>query len=173
MMSEIDWDIVEQDAASGTSRYAPPPVRDLAITEGQTLTLGKTTISFHLTPGHTPGTVSVIIPVTDRGTPHVISFIGGTGLNLVKDPSRGGGKILRDSLERFAKVSLVAGADVLIASHPFLDDSWLKAKLVNEGKAGRTNPWVASTDAVLRYYAATIEAVYAIETYDQSKAVQP
>lgn len=95
-----------------------------------------------------------------------------TGLNTVKEPSKGGGKILRGSLEKFAKVSVAAGADVVVSSHPFLDDAWVKAKLVNEGKAGKTSPWVADKDAVLRYYAATIEAVYAIEAYDRSKGEQ-
>lgn len=173
LMSDIDWDIVQKDAAGGAPRAVPPPARDMSVTDGQTLTLGGTTLSFHLTPGHTPGTLSTIIPVTDRGQPHVISFIGGTGLNQVKEPSKGGGRILRDSLEKFAKVSAAAGADVLLCSHPFLDDAWLKARLVNEGKAGKTNPWVSGSDAVLRYYAASIEAVYAIEAYDRIKAAQP
>ena len=173
LMSGIDWDIVSKDAASGTSRFGPPPSRDISIADGQKLTLGGTTISFYLTPGHTPGTVSTIIPVTDNGQPHVISFIGGTGLNAVKEPSKGGGRLMRDSLEKFAKVSLAAGADVVVASHPFLDDAWEKAKLVNEGKAGRTSPWVADKDAVLRYYAATIEAIYAVEANDRLKAAQP
>jgi metallo-beta-lactamase class B len=172
LMSGIDWDIVVKDAASGTSRFGPPPRRDADITDGQKLTLGKTTITFYLTPGHTPGTVSTIIPVTDHGKPHVISFIGGTGLNAVKEPSKGGGQVMRDSLEKFAKVSLAAGADVVISSHPFLDDAWEKAKLVNDGKAGKTSPWVADQDAVLRYYAATIEAVRAIEADDRLKAPQ-
>jgi metallo-beta-lactamase class B len=173
LMSGIDWDIILKDAASGTSRFGPPPSRDMSITDGQKLTLGGTTISFHFTPGHTPGTMSTIIPVTDRGQPHVISFIGGTGLNQVKEPSKGGGKIMRDSLTKFAKVSLAAGADVVIASHPFLDDAWDRAKLVNEGKAGNTSPWVVGKDAVLRYYASTIEAMYAIEAHDRLKTAQP
>jgi metallo-beta-lactamase class B len=172
LMSGIDWDIVAKDAAGGTARVAPPN-RDISIVDGQKLTLGGTTLSFYLTPGHTPGTVSTIIPVTDHGRPHVISFIGGTGLNAVKEPSKGGGRILRDSLEKFAKVSIAAGADVIVCSHPFLDDAWEKAALVNSGKAGKTSPWVAGQDAVLRYYAATIEAVYAIEAYDRMKASPP
>jgi metallo-beta-lactamase class B len=171
LMSGIDWDNVLREAAAGTLR-APPPARDISITDGQQLTLGRTTISFHLTPGHTPGTVSTIIPVTDRGRPHVISFIGGTGLVGIKDLIKGG-QILRESLAKFARVSLAAGADVVITCHPFLDDSWDKAKLVNEGKPGRTSPWVAGPDAVLRYYASTIEAVYAIEANERLKAAQP
>jgi metallo-beta-lactamase class B len=173
LMSDIDWDIVLKDAASGNSRFGSPPSRDMSITDGQKLTLGKTTLSFYLTPGHTPGTISAIIPVTDRGRPHVISFVGGTGLNQVKEPSKGGGKILRDSLEKFAKASLAAGADVVLTSHPFLDDALAKAKLVNDGKAGKVSPWVVGPDAMLRYYAASIEAVYAIEADDRSKAAKP
>ncbi len=171
LMSGIDWDIVAKEAAAGALRV-PPPNRDVAINDGDKLTLGGTTISFHLTPGHTPGAVSAIIPVTDQGRPHVISFIGGTGLNHVKEPSKGGGKIMRDSLDKFAKVSLASGADVVLASHPFLDDAWEKAKLVNEGKAGKTSPWVVGKDAMLRYYTATIEAIYALEAHDRSKAAQ-
>lgn len=171
LMSGIDWDVVAQGVAAGSLRV-PPPTRDVAVTDGQKLTLGKTTISLHVTPGHTPGTVSAIIPVTDRGRPHVISFIGGTGLVGVKDLSQGG-QILRASLNKFAKVSLAAGADAVISSHPFLDDSWDKAKLVNEGKAGNVSPWVVGKDAVLRYYAATMEATMAIEAHDQLKKAQP
>jgi metallo-beta-lactamase class B len=173
LMSDLDWDLALSGAASGSSRFGPPPARDMSISDGQTLTLGGTSIRFYLTPGHTPGTVSMIIPVTDHGRPHVISFIGGTGLNMVKNPSKGGGKILRDSLEKFAKLSLAAGADVVITSHPFLDDSWDKAQLVNEGKAAKTSPWVCGQDAMLRYYASAIEAVYAIEAYDRLQAAVP
>ncbi len=171
LMSGIDWDTVQAQADAGTLR-TPAPARDMSISDGQTLTLGGTTITFYVTPGHTPGTVSTLIPVTDHGKPHVISFIGGTGLVGVGDLSRAA-PLLRESLQRFARLSLAAGADVLVTCHPFLDDSWDKARLVNEGKAGKTSPWVSGSDAVLRYYAATIEAVYAIEAYEHLKPNQP
>jgi metallo-beta-lactamase class B len=171
LMSDVDWDLALKPPAT-PSRFGPPPARDLSISDGQSLTLGRTTVRFYLTPGHTPGTVSSIIPVTDHGRPHVISFIGGTGLNSVQNPSQGGGQVLRESLQKFAKISLAAGADVVISSHPFLDDSWEKARLVNDGKAGKVNPWICGQDAMLRYYAATAEAVYAIEAYDRLKPAQ-
>ena len=166
LMSAVDWEIVGRQTAGGASRFGPPPKRDMDVTDGQKLTLGKTTVSLYLTPGHSPGTIAAIIPVTDRGRPHVLSFIGGTGMAQIdKDPSKGGFRILRESLGKFAKISVAAGADSLISCHPFLDDSWEKAKLVQDGKAGNASPWIVGKDAVLRYYAATIEAVNATETY--------
>ena len=168
LMSAIDWDGVAREQAAGTLRVAPPD-RDISISDGQELTLGRTTIRFQLTPGHTPGTVSSLIPVTDHGKPHVISFIGGTGLTGNRDLIRDG-QTLRASLEKFARASAAAGADALVTCHPFLDDSWDKAKLVNEGKARGASPWIAGSDGVLRYYAATIEAVYAIEANERLKA---
>ena len=162
LMSAIDWDGIK------TAPGATPPARDVDVVDGQKLSLGGVTLTFYLTPGHTPGTISTLIPVTDHGKPHMISFIGGTGLTTPE--ARAGAATLRNSLERFAKLSLAAGADVLVTSHPFLDDAWDKAELVDTGKAGAVSPWVATPDAVLRYYAATIEAVSAIEAYDRLKA---
>src|ERR1051326_6813185 len=55
------------------------PDHDMDIVDGQKLTLGNETITFYVTPGHTPGSVSTIIPVTDKGVPHVMAFWGDGG----------------------------------------------------------------------------------------------
>ena len=168
-MSAADWDIVQKNPTPPV----PVPARDISITDGQKLTLGGATLSFYLTPGHTPGTVSTIFPVTDHGRPHVVSFVGGTGLPNVKDPSKGPTKTLRESLTRFAKVSLDAGADVVISSHPFNDDAYEKAKLITDGKAKTASPFVSTPEAVLRYYTSMVEAVYALEAFDRMKLSKP
>jgi len=36
------------------------PRKDMIATDGQKLTLGDTTITLYITPGHTPGTISLI-----------------------------------------------------------------------------------------------------------------
>jgi metallo-beta-lactamase class B len=164
LMSAVDWQGMQAGTLGATT--TPQPAHDVDIlADGQTLTLGGVTVTFYITPGHTPGTVSTLIPVTDHGRPHVISFVGGTGLTM-PHPSQGGAQALRSALQTFARASLAANADVLITSHPFLDDAWDKAKLSN-GSPGGPNPWVSSKDAVLRYYASAIEAAYAIEAYDR------
>src|SRR6185436_7874168 len=83
LMSEADWDL----AARNTQSW-PKPRRDMVVTDGQKLTLGDTTLTMYLTPGHTPGTISTIIPVRDRGMPHVVAEWGGTGFNFTVTPDK-------------------------------------------------------------------------------------
>src|SRR5262249_35539754 len=67
IMSPADWDML--DRTNGTR-----PKRDLMATDGQKFTLGDTTLTLYLTPGHTPGTISVLIPVKDSGRPHLVAL---------------------------------------------------------------------------------------------------
>ena len=60
ILSAADWDLL--DRSSGTK-----PKRDMVATDGQKLTLGDTTLTLYLTPGHTLGTISTLIPVKDSG----------------------------------------------------------------------------------------------------------
>jgi hypothetical protein len=46
----------------------------MVITDGMKVTLGDTAaLTFYVTPGHTAGTMSTLIPVKDRGTPHLVA----------------------------------------------------------------------------------------------------
>ena len=60
-----------------------------------------------LTPGHTAGTVSMLIPVMDKGVPHLAALWGGTGMQFsAADYST--------QAARFRDIAAKAGADVLI-----------------------------------------------------------
>ena len=61
-MSPADWGMSWIRGPTAPSRSDP--------TDGQKLTLGDTTITLYIIPGHTPGTISVVFPVKDYGTPH-------------------------------------------------------------------------------------------------------
>jgi glyoxylase-like metal-dependent hydrolase (beta-lactamase superfamily II) len=63
LMGEPDWDHILTWPQIGTA--APIPNKDRGIVNGDTLTLGETTVRFVATPGHTPGTMSSLIPVKD------------------------------------------------------------------------------------------------------------
>ena len=67
MLSAADWDMIENNQ----NFRGPKPVRDMAVVDGQKLTLGDETITLFVTPGHTPGGLSLLIPVKDGGTTHI------------------------------------------------------------------------------------------------------
>src|SRR5258708_28548987 len=96
----------------------------MVATEGQKLTLGDTTLTLYLTPGHTLGTVSVLIPVKDNGKPHLVAEWVGTGFNF--EHSRERFQTYVASAERFGDIVAKSGADVLIANHTNLDGSKVK-----------------------------------------------
>ena len=57
----------------------------MVATDGQKLTLGDTTLTMYITPGHTLGTISTLIPVKDNGTPHLVAEWGGTAFNWLRN----------------------------------------------------------------------------------------
>ena len=149
IMSAADWDLIGRNTQSW-----PKPKHDMVATDGQQLTLGDTTLSLYLTPGHTPGTISTLIPVKDRGVPHVVAEWGGTGFNFTitpDKPQRYWFETYIKSAERFREVAARAGADALIANHTNLDGSKTKLPAVAARKPGDPNPYVIGADGVRRY----------------------
>ena len=52
---------------------------DIAVgPEGTKVTLGDTTVDIIFTPGHTPGTLSYVFPVRDKGKTVMVAYSGGT-----------------------------------------------------------------------------------------------
>jgi hypothetical protein len=78
ILSAADWDLLDHD--NGTW---PKPTRDVIASDGQKLTPGNTTLTLYLTPGHTLGSISTLIPVKDAGTSHLALEWGGTGFNWI------------------------------------------------------------------------------------------
>lgn len=132
LMSAPDWEMVTKTRPR--ANFGPVPAHDMDIRDGQKLTLGGTTLIFYLTPGHTPGTISFLVPVTDHGQPHLLSFWGGSALPRALEPGGEPGRtdaglvIYKQSLERFIKIGEDAGADGYIANHPYRDQSFIDGK---------------------------------------------
>ena len=148
----------------------------LIITDGQTITLGDVTVTLYITPGHTPGTLSMIIePLTNRKSVasdderHVASIWGGT------DPSigRNGVQYYPDgqtmmsthieSLNRFIDLGMEAGVDVILSptlSHANMTEKMRYWRMANPDHssgadvgnrlADEPHPFVG-TEAVSRY----------------------
>jgi len=74
LMGAPDWDTV----VASTRPDRPQMKRDMDVTDGQTITLGDTTVTLVLTPGHTPGTITMLFPVKHRGRTHTAMLFGGS-----------------------------------------------------------------------------------------------
>jgi metallo-beta-lactamase class B len=148
LMSAADWDFL--DRTSGTK-----PKRDMVATDGQKLTLGDTTLTLYITPGHTPGTLSLLIPVKDNGKPHLAALWGGTGLN----PDRDSVQTYIRSAQRFNEIVRQAGADIIFSNHTDWDGSKVNLPLLAKRTPGRSNPndnpydnpYIVGNQSVLRY----------------------
>jgi metallo-beta-lactamase class B len=123
------------------------PERDMTVGEGDVLSLGTTTLRFFVTPGHTPGTLTTIFDVADKGKPHRVAFYGGLGLPRTTDALRQ----YSASLERFAQIAREQKVDTVIANHQTQDDSRVKLEELR-WRAGESNPFVLGFDVVPRFF---------------------
>jgi metallo-beta-lactamase class B len=144
ILSEADWQLAET-----SPRVPVKPKRDMVAVDGQKLTLGDTTITMHLTPGHTLGTISTLIPVRDNGRPHLAAEWGGTGFNF--EHSRARFETYAASAARFGNVVAQSGADVLIGNHTNQDGSKVKMPALEKRKPGEPHPYVIGNESVRRY----------------------
>jgi metallo-beta-lactamase class B len=147
IMSEADWKMMETKLEFETPLWDPPPVRDIAAKDGDTVTLGDTTVTLYLTPGHTMGTISPVFDVSWRGEHHRVLEWGGTGFNFGADFPRLDAYIA--STKRMHEVVAQQNIDVMISNHSAFDQA--PAKLAEMRKAPRgPNPFVLGTSTVER-----------------------
>ena len=149
VMSEADWDLYER-----SGREAIKATRDIVATDGMELRLGDSTVRLYLTPGHTLGTISTVLPVHDNGEPHVAAVWGGTAFNFrdsPDDPRDGRLQSYAESAERFRDVTAAAGADIILSNHPTYDGSTVKIPMLSQRRSGASHPFVVGTESVGRY----------------------
>jgi metallo-beta-lactamase class B len=153
LLAAADWDLLDRDNPSWKPR------RDMEVVDGQKLTLGDTTLELHLTPGHTNGTVSTLIPVRDGAKRHVAALWGGTLFNFGPDAARFA--TYAKSAARFRDIAAKAGADVLLSNHTDYDGSKQKLPALATRKAGAPHPYVVGADSVRRYLTVANECAQA------------
>jgi metallo-beta-lactamase class B len=155
IMSADDWELL----AAEPGRW-PKPRKDIVATDGYKLTLGDTTLLLYLTPGHTLGTISTIIPLRDGSRTHVGALWGGTLFNwrsghisAARPPAFWYDHYAR-SARRFREIAAKAGADVLLSNHPEWDASATKlTRLAARPRrtAGQSHPYVVGNESVSRF----------------------
>src|SRR5688572_11390892 len=143
VMTAADYDLMERNQSSWR------PKRDIVATDGYKLTLGDTTLTLYITPGHTEGTISSIIPVRDGGTPHVAAAWGGTLFKF--GPLKPRLLAYAASADRFKAIAAAAKADIILSNHTVYDGSKTKLPAAQARKPGQANPYVVGPDSVSRY----------------------
>jgi metallo-beta-lactamase class B len=107
-MSDIDWGVVEH------SRQGPIPIqRDLILKEGEPMTVGDTTFKFYLTPGHTPGAMSIEFQARDGAKSYRTLIPGGLGIHMTPEWTA-------PFIKSIEKTKQLGPFDVLLGNHPFL-----------------------------------------------------
>jgi metallo-beta-lactamase class B len=147
IMSAADYDLLDQQNPTWK------PKRDMVATDGQKLTLGDTTMTLYLTPGHTEGTISTLFPVRDGGQPHVAATWGGTLFNF--GPNLPRLKAYAQSAERFRDIVAKAKADVILSNHTVYDGTKTKLPALKTRKPGDPHPYVVG-NAVVQSYLTTV-----------------
>jgi metallo-beta-lactamase class B len=113
LMAGADWDLIARPPAANApapQRTRELPKRDVSITDGQTLTLGDATVTMISTPGHTPGSIAILMPVKDRGRQYTALMLSGGSAT----PDRQSLAAFERALDEARKQKAVA----LLSGHP-------------------------------------------------------
>jgi metallo-beta-lactamase class B len=152
VMGGPDWEMMEKSV----NQYPNgKPKRDIAATEGQKVTVGDGSVTIVPTPGHTPGTLSMLFQVKDNGKPLTVAYSGGTAFNFVNDVPHFDTYIA--SQRKMAAAAAEAKATVLMSNHSEFDNTVTKIKMMAARKAGEPHPFEIGTEAVARYFKVTDE----------------
>ena len=149
IMSDTDWKELEKPTLQFDNElWGPAPERDVTVTDGDTVTLGDTTVKILVTPGHTPGTISPVVDVRDGDDIHRAVFWGGNGLNFGKNPERF--NAMMDSQARIAALAEEENIDVFLSNHPRLDNTLALMGDLKARDTGQAHPFVIGVDGVAR-----------------------
>jgi metallo-beta-lactamase class B len=148
VMGAIDWTMTETKLDFASKMWGPPPRRDIAVNDGDSITLGDAKVNMYLTPGHTLGTISPVFEVKAGGKSHRAMLWGGTAFNFGKNIPRMGNYI--DSTARMTKIAQEQGVDVFLSNHPSYDDTVSKLDTIRRQGSLAPDPFVMGVDSVVR-----------------------
>jgi metallo-beta-lactamase class B len=142
LASEQSW----QEMEKIKSENAPAPKRDMVVTDGQKLAVGGITLTFVQTPGHTPGTTSVIVPVLDRGQRHMAFILSGPRTETLETTTQ-----MLGSEEKLAKYGKENKVDVQLTNHSYVDNSLPVIEAVRNRKPGEPNAYVIGEEGFQKF----------------------
>jgi metallo-beta-lactamase class B len=151
-LTAADWEMVERINPNANAQQAnrPRPKRDLILTDGQKVTLGDTTITIGITPGHTPGSIAMFVPVKHHGASHMAMIMSGT--QMTSDASFAAFQHVFNDIARPLK------AETALNSHPggLVNTLPTMAALRQQYPAG-AHPYLLGEERFGRYMAIMLE----------------
>jgi len=156
VMGGPDWDSIER---SVNGYPLGKPKRDIVADDGQKITLGDTTVTIVTTPGHTPGTLSMLFTVKDNGKPLTVAYSGGTAFNFPSTAANFDTYI--KSQTKMAAAAAAANATILMSNHSEFDLATSKIRMLASRKPGEPHPFELGKEAVARYFTVTTECAEA------------
>src|SRR6202795_2938514 len=156
VMGGPDWDSIEK-SVNGYPQGKPK--RDIVADDRQKITLGDTTVTIVTTPGHTPGTLSMLFTVRDNGKPINVAYSGGTAFNFPSTVPNFDTYIA--SQRKMAAAAAAANATILMSNHTEFDSAIPKIKMLASRKPGEPHTFDIGREAVARYFTVTGECAQA------------
>jgi metallo-beta-lactamase class B len=133
LMTEEDWQMTEEPAIY---QEYDKPVRHLTVTDNGTLNLGRTSLRFFKTPGHTPGVLSTRFTVYDDGYPYNAFMFGGVGLNF------SGVERTEMYINSVKRLQGMPDIDVNIPNHEGSGEVFERYELLKDRRDGEPHPFV-------------------------------
>ena len=156
VMGGPDWDSIEK-SVNGYPQGKPK--RDIVADDGQKISLGDASVTIVTTPGHTPGTLSMLFTVKDNGKPLAVAYSGGTAFNFPSTVPNFDTYIKSQS--KMASAAAAANATILMSNHSEFDNAVTRIKMLAARKAGEPHPFELGKAAVARYFTVSGECAQA------------
>jgi metallo-beta-lactamase class B len=156
VMGGPDWESIEK---SVNGYPAGKPKRDMVAGDGQKVTVGDNTVTIVTTPGHTPGTLSMLFTVKDHGKPLQVAYSGGTAFNFPSTTANF--DIYIASQQKMARAAAASHATILMSNHTEFDSAVPRIKAIAARKPAEPHPYDVGEDAVQRYFKVTEECAQA------------
>jgi metallo-beta-lactamase class B len=133
-MSLVGWNLLQTVPSEWAYIGTRPQSIDIYLLDGMKIKIGSVIFQIIATPGHSPGCLSFIFPVTDNGETHMAGIMGGSAVW----PTQVETQLYKSSVEYFKAFAQASKCDVGLAFHSQESDfAQLRIR-----KPGEPNPLV-------------------------------
>lgn len=137
-MSLTGWNLLQSVPPEWVYVGSRPESVDIFLNDGMKISIGNTFVQAVATPGHSPGCLSYIFPVYEKGERHMAGVMGGRGVWPTDTEAR----LYKTSVEYFKAIAYESGCDVGLWFHSSERDF----TALRSRKEGEPNPLIIGRD---------------------------